>query len=55
MENRPSFAGLASKPIAPSSVPAGQMYLQKAGTGKRCAAYASGTVNTNTARITYLK
>ena len=38
IENLSALAGFASSPIAPSNVPAGQMYLQNAGTGNFCAA-----------------
>ena len=55
MENFSAFTGLASRPIAPSNVPAGQMYLQKPGTGKRCTLYASGMPIANTPRMTYFR
>ena len=55
MENLPALTGFASKPIAPSNVPAGQMYLQNPGTGYCCKLYASGIMTTNTASRTYLR
>ena len=54
MLKSPVLFGLESSPTAPSSVPAGQMYLQKPGTGMSCRSpYHSGIATTNTARITY--
>ena len=50
------FFGFARRPIAPSKVPAGQIYLQKPGTARSCLIpYHIGTATANTARITYLR
>ena len=55
MLKRPVLLGLDSRPIAPSKVPAGQIYLQKPGTGMSCLSpYQSGIATTNTAITTYL-
>ena len=50
-----ALAGLANSPTAPSSVPAGQIYLQKAGSGTRRAAYISGSASANTIRTPYFR
>ena len=50
-----TFTLLESNPIAPSSVPAGQIYLQNPGKGKFLKAYAIGRINTKKTKITYLK
>ena len=42
MENLSPLTGLDSKPMAPSRVPAGQIYLQKAGRGKRAQGVGQG-------------
>ena len=49
-----ALRGLTSSPTAPPSVPAGQMYLQKAGIFIT-PAYIRGNAITNTARITYFR
>ena len=54
MENLAVFAGFESRPMAPSKVPAGQIYLQKAGRGRLCfSPYHSGMAAAKTARIMY--
>ena len=50
-----SFTLLERSPIAPSSVPAGHMYLQKAGTGVFLSEYKIGIINTKNTKITYFK
>ena len=56
MEKRPLFAGWIRRPPAPSRVPAGQMYLQKAGRGRPFfRPYRRGTRRTRTRRIRYLR
>ena len=56
IENLPLLTGLDRRPMAPSNVPAGQMYLQNPGTGMPCATpYHSGTATANTPRMMYLR
>ena len=56
MEKSLALAGLESRNIAPSEVPAGHMYLQKAGRATPWAMpYQAVMPTTKTARITYLR
>ena len=55
METIPAFSGWASSASAPSSVPAGQMYLQKAGTGDQRRPKYSGSAAAKTSRMAYLR
>ena len=55
MANFGVFAGFDSRPMAPSKVPAGQIYLQKPGSGMLCSSpYHSGRATTKTASRMYL-
>ena len=54
MENFSEFTGFARRPMAPSKVPAGQIYLQKPGRGMLCLSpYHSGMAAAKTARRMY--
>ena len=56
MPNISVLTEFESKPTAPSKVPAGQIYLQNAGSGRfSFRPYAIGITATNTARITYFR
>ena len=56
MAKNPVFFGFESRLIAPSSVPAGQIYLQNAGYGMSCLnPYHIGMARTMTARNTYFR
>ena len=50
-----ALLGFDNNDTAPSTIPAGQIYLQNAGSGMFAYIYITGRMITNTTRITYFK